>query len=389
MTNISDPETLPPFVPGGDDTRAVVVDRLVKRYGDFEAVRGVSFDVAAGRDVRVPRPQRRRQVDDDQDAVHPAHADRRPRDGRRLRRGHRARCRSAAASAWSSRTRRSTSYLTAEREPALPRRAVRRAARPRSPSGCDQVLEMVGLWDRRNEHRADVLGRHEAPARDRPGPAALAAGAVPRRADGRASTRRPAPRSGPTSTSCKSAEDITIFLTTHYMDEAEYCDRIAIMDQGQIVVIDTPEALKASVGKDRVADLDTDDDARAIEALQERFGIEAADERGRGDVPRGRRRAVRAPAVRRARRADPVGQRGPAHPRRRVHEATPGRTIRDAEASGSERNRFMRHGPGRRGPDDRRTTDTCPTAPVIASVGVPERPASRDLGPSRWSGSAS
>ena len=30
----------------------------------------------------------------------------------------------------------------------------------------------------------------------------------------------------------KQAEDITIFLTTHYMDEAEYCDRIAIMDHG-------------------------------------------------------------------------------------------------------------------------------------------------------------
>ncbi|NUS03762.1 MAG: ATP-binding cassette domain-containing protein, partial [Nonomuraea sp.] len=47
-------------------------------------------------------------------------------------------------------------------------------------------------------------------------------------------------------------EDITIFMTTHYMDEAEYCDRIAIIDHGEIVVIDSPEALKASVGKDRV-----------------------------------------------------------------------------------------------------------------------------------------
>jgi ABC-2 type transport system ATP-binding protein len=37
----------------------------------------------------------------------------------------------------------------------------------------------------------------------------------------------------------KEREDITIFLTTHYMDEAEYCDRIAIMDQGRIIVLDT------------------------------------------------------------------------------------------------------------------------------------------------------
>ncbi|MEV0821456.1 ATP-binding cassette domain-containing protein [Nonomuraea rubra] len=70
-------------------------------------------------------------------------------------------------------------------------------------------------------------------------------------------------------------EDITIFMTTHYMDEAEYCDRIAIIDHGRIVVIDSPEALKASVGKDRVQ-IQTADDPAAIEALRERFGLEAA-----------------------------------------------------------------------------------------------------------------
>jgi ABC-2 type transport system ATP-binding protein len=72
----------------------------------------------------------------------------------------------------------------------------------------------------------------------------------------------------------KSREDITIFLTTHYMDEAEYCDRIAIMDQGRIIVLDTPEALKAKVGKDRVQ-IQTDDNDAAIASLRERFGIEA------------------------------------------------------------------------------------------------------------------
>ncbi|MEW9549202.1 ATP-binding cassette domain-containing protein [Nonomuraea sp. NPDC050783] len=70
-------------------------------------------------------------------------------------------------------------------------------------------------------------------------------------------------------------EDITIFMTTHYMDEAEYCDRIAIIDHGEIVVIDSPEALKAGVGKDRVQ-IQTGDDGAAIEALRERFGLEAA-----------------------------------------------------------------------------------------------------------------
>ncbi|GII83194.1 daunorubicin resistance protein DrrA family ABC transporter ATP-binding protein [Sphaerisporangium siamense] len=70
-------------------------------------------------------------------------------------------------------------------------------------------------------------------------------------------------------------EDITIFMTTHYMDEAEYCDRIAIIDHGEIVVIDSPEELKASVGKDRVQ-IQTADDATAIAALKERFDLDAA-----------------------------------------------------------------------------------------------------------------
>ena len=37
---------------------------------------------------------------------------------------------------------------------------------------------------------------------------------------------------------------ITVFVTTHYMDEAEYCDRISIMSEGKIVALDTPEILK-------------------------------------------------------------------------------------------------------------------------------------------------
>jgi ABC-2 type transport system ATP-binding protein len=68
-------------------------------------------------------------------------------------------------------------------------------------------------------------------------------------------------------------EEITIFMTTHYMDEAEMCDRIAIMDQGRIVALDTPAALKADVGADRVR-IQTDDDEAALAALDDRFGLE-------------------------------------------------------------------------------------------------------------------
>lgn len=41
-----------------------------------------------------------------------------------------------------------------------------------------------------------------------------------------------------------SSRGITVFVTTHYMDEAEYCDRISIMNEGKIVALDTPSNLK-------------------------------------------------------------------------------------------------------------------------------------------------
>ena len=40
------------------------------------------------------------------------------------------------------------------------------------------------------------------------------------------------------------SDGITVFVTTHYMDEAEYCDRISIMNDGKIVALDTPAELK-------------------------------------------------------------------------------------------------------------------------------------------------
>jgi len=48
----------------------------------------------------------------------------------------------------------------------------------------------------------------------------------------------------------KKEKQMTIFMTTHYMNEAEYCDRIAIIDHGVIVALDTPANLKKTVGGD-------------------------------------------------------------------------------------------------------------------------------------------
>ncbi len=70
-------------------------------------------------------------------------------------------------------------------------------------------------------------------------------------------------------------QDITVFVTTHYMEEAEHCDRIGIINHGEIVALGTPEELKAGIGKDRVQ-LQTDDNDAAISALRAGFGLEAA-----------------------------------------------------------------------------------------------------------------
>jgi len=51
------------------------------------------------------------------------------------------------------------------------------------------------------------------------------------------------------------AMGITVFVTTHYMDEAEYCDRISIMSDGRIVALDTPEALKKKYESDTVEEV--------------------------------------------------------------------------------------------------------------------------------------
>ena len=47
-----------------------------------------------------------------------------------------------------------------------------------------------------------------------------------------------------------SSEGMTIFVTTHYLDEAEYCNRISIMVDGKIAALDTPAALKAKYHAD-------------------------------------------------------------------------------------------------------------------------------------------
>ncbi len=70
-----------------------------------------------------------------------------------------------------------------------------------------------------------------------------------------------------------------IFMTTHYMDEAENCDRIAIIDKGKIVALDTPAALKKMVGEDQI-ELNTRDNARVVQAVSEHFKVPVSERDG-------------------------------------------------------------------------------------------------------------
>ncbi|HEX3690180.1 MAG TPA: ATP-binding cassette domain-containing protein [Solirubrobacteraceae bacterium] len=136
-----------------------------------------------------------------------------------------------------------------------------------------QVMEMVGLWDRKDS----VVGTFSGGMRRR---LEIARGLMhsPRVLFLDEPTIGLDPQTRRSIWTyireLKEREEITIFMTTHYMDEAEWCDRIAIMDHGEIVALDSPDALKAGVGTDRVT-IHTDDNDAAIAALQRQFEIEA------------------------------------------------------------------------------------------------------------------
>ncbi len=259
--------------PGQSDGQAVISVRgLTKRYGDVEAVRGIDFEVSRGETFGFLGPNGAGKTTTIKILCTLASAT----TGTASVAGH-------DTGTDQDEVRRNIglvfqdttldNYLTAEQNLrfhaalyAVPKAAV--APRMR------QVLDMVGLWERRDNLVSTFSGGMQRRLE-------IARGLLhaPRVLflDEPTVGLDPQTRSSIWTyiNELKGREDITIFLTTHYMDEAENCDRIAIIDHGRIVAIDTPEALKASVGKDRVQ-IHTADDPAAIASLAARFGIEAA-----------------------------------------------------------------------------------------------------------------
>jgi len=68
------------------------------------------------------------------------------------------------------------------------------------------------------------------------------------------------------------ARGTTVFVSTHYMEEAEYCHRLALMNRGRIIALDRPAALRAAMPAP-LLELATDDSPRAVEALEDAPGV--------------------------------------------------------------------------------------------------------------------
>ncbi|WP_298207663.1 ATP-binding cassette domain-containing protein [Ferrimicrobium sp.] len=250
---------------------AISVRGLHKRYGSLEAVRGIDFEVAGGEIFGFLGPNGAGKSTTIKILCTLAQ----PTEGVALVAGYdvvkaRELVRRNIGLVFQDTTL--DTYLTAEQNLrfhaelyAVPKQLVEPRLR--------QVLEMVGLWERRTSLVSTYSGGMQRRLE-------IARGLL--HAPKVLFLDEPTVGLDPQTRSSiweyimelKEREDITIFLTTHYMDEAENCNRIAIIDHGQIQAIDSPEALKASVGKDRVQIATTDDEA-AIGALSAQFELDA------------------------------------------------------------------------------------------------------------------
>ncbi len=253
------------------DAPAIEVRALTKSFGEFQAVRGVDFEVAAGEVFGFLGPNGAGKTT----TINMLCTLAKPTSGSATVAGHdvvreRDNVRRNIGLVFQDPTL--DGYLTAAQNLRLHADLYGVQSDLVAPR-MRQVLQMVGLWDRKD----GTVGTFSGGMRRR---LEIARGLMhsPRVLFLDEPTIGLDPQTRRSIWSyireLKEREEITIFMTTHYMDEAEWCDRIAIMDHGQIVALDAPETLKAQVGTDRVT-IQTSDDEAAIAALTQRFGVDA------------------------------------------------------------------------------------------------------------------
>ena len=331
---------------GAQNLSAIQVRQLVKNFDEIQAVRGVDFDVAAGEVFGFLGPNGAGKTT----TINMLCTLAKPTAGEARVAGHdvvteRDDVRRNIGLVFQDPTL--DNYLTGRQNLELHAELYglqRKLVAPRM----QQVLEMVGLWERRDS----VVGTYSGGMRRR---LEIARGMMhsPRVLFLDEPTIGLDPQTRRSIweyiRELKEREEITIFMTTHYMDEAEWCDRIAIMDNGVIVALDTPQTLKAQIGKDRIV-IHTDNDDAAIAALAEQFGIEATVAEGAVifGVPNGEEFVPRLFAE----LGVPIYSVSVSRPTLDdVFMSHTGSTIRDAEEdAGKNRNRMMMrmvHGGGR------------------------------------------
>lgn len=260
----------------GRTTDPVVVEGLTKRFGDFTAVDRISFQVARGEVFGFLGPNGAGKTT----AIRMLTGLLEPSEGRAFVAGH-----DVAADARA--VKRSIGYMS-QRFSLYPDLGVDEnitlfgglygVTGPRFRERRNWILEMAGL---------------EAVA-DRP-TADLPLGWKQRLALGCAVIHEPPilfldePTSGVDPVARRRFWDLiddlagggtTVFVSTHYMEEAEYCHRLGLMNRGRLIALDTPGALRRRVDVP-ILDVDTDDAPRAVEALQGVEGIGEASMFGR------------------------------------------------------------------------------------------------------------
>jgi ABC-2 type transport system ATP-binding protein len=319
----------------GRRDEAVAVRGLVKRYDEVEAVRGVEFEVAAGETFGFLGPNGAGKST----TINMLCTLVRPTAGSALVAGHdivreRDEVRRSIGLVFQDTTL--DGYMTAEQNMRL-HAELYGVARESLTARMRAVMEMVGLWERRsslvNTFSGGMKRRLEIARGLLHSPRVLFLDEPTVGLD-------PQTRSSIWEylQALQREQETTMFLTTHYMDEAEYCDRIAIIDEGRIVALDTPGALKAAVGTDRIQ-VATDDDAATIDALRERFGLDArvAEDKVTFGVASGEQFVPRLFEL-----GLPIRSVSVARPSLDdVFLSYTGKTIRDAEESNTEMRRHM------------------------------------------------